>query len=215
MSRQVRTPLAAAVLDATASYGFALAGGYAIQAHGFLVRRSEDVDLFTTVGAPGGFTAGVDAAVAAYRAAGLEVTVGTMNATFARIYLDAPDGEQVRVEFGVDWRAHPPVTLSVGPVLHQDDAVANKVTALFGRAEIRDYIDVAAVLRSGRYRRSELVRMAQETDPGFDIEIFADALRSIDRLSDADFSPYDLTSDQVHEIRTLILSWAAELSSKR
>jgi len=169
-------------LDATASYGFALAGGYAIQAHGFLVRKSEDVDLFTTAGAPGGFTAGVDAALAAYRAAGLMVTVGTFNATFARIYLDAPDGEQVRVEFGVDRPAHPPVTLSVGPVLDQDDAVANKVTALFGRAEVRDYIDVAAILRSGRYRRAALIDMAQETDPGFDTGIFAGASRSIDRL---------------------------------
>jgi hypothetical protein len=137
-----------------------------------------------------------------------------MNATFARIYLDALDGERVRVEFGVDWRAHPPVTLSVGPVLDQDDAVANKVTALFGRAEVRDYIDVAAILRSGRYQRSELIGMAQETDPGFDTYIFAGALRSIDRLSDMDFSAYDLTSDQVQEIRTLILGWAAELSSE-
>jgi hypothetical protein len=32
--------------------------GNAIQAHGFLVRRSEDVDLFTTLGAPGSFAEG-------------------------------------------------------------------------------------------------------------------------------------------------------------
>jgi hypothetical protein len=198
-------------LAATAPFGFVLAGGYAIQAHGFLVRRSEDVDLFTTLGAPGSFAEGVDAAVAAYRAAELEVAIEIRNSSFARIYLRAPGGEQVRVEFGVDWRAHPPVTLSVGPVLHQDDAVANKVTALFGRAEVRDYIDVAAVLRSGRYTRSQLLDMAQESDPGFDIPIFADALRAIDRLSDRDFATYDLTADQVQEIRTLIHEWAAEL----
>lgn len=34
-------------LAAIVRYGFALAGGYAIQAHGFLDRISEDVDLFT------------------------------------------------------------------------------------------------------------------------------------------------------------------------
>ena len=38
-------------LAAAAPFGFVLAGGYAVQAHGFLVRRSEDVDLFTTLGA--------------------------------------------------------------------------------------------------------------------------------------------------------------------
>jgi hypothetical protein len=36
-------------------------------------------------------------------------------------------------------------------VLHADDAVANKVCALFGRAEIRNYVDVTAILASGRY----------------------------------------------------------------
>jgi len=30
----------------------------------------------------------------------------------------------------VDWRAHDPVQLAVGPVLHSDDAAANKVCAL-------------------------------------------------------------------------------------
>jgi hypothetical protein len=198
-------------LEATAPFGFVLAGGYAIQAHGFLVRRSEDVDLFTTLGSPGSFSDGVDAAIVAYRAANLEVVVEVRNASFARIYLHTPAGEQVRVEFGVDWRAHPPVTLSVGPVLHQDDAVANKLTALFGRAEVRDYIDVAAVLSSGRYRRSQLLEMARESDPGFDIPIFADALRAIQRLSNSDFAAYDLTAEQVQEIRALILGWAAEL----
>jgi hypothetical protein len=34
-------------LTATSKYGFTLAGGYAVQAHGFLNRVSEDVDLFT------------------------------------------------------------------------------------------------------------------------------------------------------------------------
>jgi hypothetical protein len=50
---------------------------------------------------------------------------------------------------GLDWRKHSPVQLAIGPVLDADDAVANKVCALFGRAEVRDYIDVDAVLASG------------------------------------------------------------------
>jgi hypothetical protein len=38
--------LARVALNAVSSYGFALAGGYAIQAHGFLQRMSSDVDIF-------------------------------------------------------------------------------------------------------------------------------------------------------------------------
>ena len=39
--------LARVGLTAVSEYGFALAGGYAVQAHGLLVRPSEDIDLFT------------------------------------------------------------------------------------------------------------------------------------------------------------------------
>lgn len=75
---------------------------------------------------------------------------------------------------GIDWRAHPPVTLEIGAVLHQDDAVANKLAALYGRAADRDYVDVDvdAVLRSGRYSSADLLRLAREADPGFDQAMF-------------------------------------------
>jgi hypothetical protein len=35
--------------------------------------------------------------------------------------------------------------------------VANKVCALFGRAEVRDYVDVDAILTSGRHTENELL----------------------------------------------------------
>jgi hypothetical protein len=60
-------------LAATGRFGFALAGGYAVQAHGFLERPSEDVDLFTVAEAQAHFDDAVRAAVEAYRAAGLAV----------------------------------------------------------------------------------------------------------------------------------------------
>jgi hypothetical protein len=69
-------------------------------------------------------------------------------------------------KFACDWRAHPPVVLEVGPVLHPDDAVANKVTALFGRAAPRDHIDVHAALTSGRYTPERLLILAKEHDDG-------------------------------------------------
>lgn len=48
-----------------------LAGGYAIQAHGFLNRMSSDVDIFAASGAEFDFTQAVGAVVAAYRREGL------------------------------------------------------------------------------------------------------------------------------------------------
>ena len=86
---------------------------------------------------------------------------------FARLQVTDPTtGTTGKVELGIDWRAHQPVTLAIGPVLHPDDAVANKICALFARAQARDYIDVDAVLRSGRYTSGELLTLAESHDPG-------------------------------------------------
>lgn len=61
-----------------------------------------------------------------------------------------------------------------------DDAVANKVTMLFGRAAPRDYLDVEAALASGRYSGGRLLQLASERDAGFDPRYFAQALRAVD-----------------------------------
>ncbi|MET7774983.1 hypothetical protein ABZU94_08835 [Streptomyces mirabilis] len=67
----------------------------------------------------------------------------------------------------------PACLLEIGPVLHPDDAVANKVTTLFGRAAPRDYLDVNAALASGRYSGGRLLQLASEHDAGFDPRHFA------------------------------------------
>jgi hypothetical protein len=144
--------LARVALDAAARYGFCLAGGYAVQAHGFVDRVSKDVDLFTTVAAAADFPTAQTAVAAALRADGLDVIVERGGSSFARLAVADPvGGNASTVELGVDWRAYPPVQLAIGPVLHPADAAANKLCALYGRAEVRDYIDVHGVLEDGRY----------------------------------------------------------------
>jgi hypothetical protein len=111
----------------------------------------------------------------------------------------------------VDWRENEPVRLAIGPVLHADDAVANKVCALFGRAEVRDYVDVDAILASGRYTEDELLDLAAHHDPGFDRAWFAEALAAIDRLPDSLFRPYGLTPDGVSALKKRMGGWAAKI----
>jgi hypothetical protein len=124
--------LARVGLAAAAPYQFALAGGYAVAAHGMIQRPSEDVDLFTSD--HGGVKAAQDLVIQAYHQAGYTVIVDQAGEYFTRLYVtDEPSGQRSKVELGVDWRAHSPVMLDIGPVLHPDDAVACKVTALFGR----------------------------------------------------------------------------------
>lgn len=77
--------LARVALDAAGSYGFALAGGYAVQAHGFLNRMSADVDLFAEASGEFDFAEAVGAVIKAYQRDGLEVQTELLSASFARL----------------------------------------------------------------------------------------------------------------------------------
>jgi hypothetical protein len=206
--------LARVGLEALAPYGFCLADGYAVQAHGLLDRPSEDVDLFTTAEAEAQFPAAVTTAVEAYSADGLEVSTLMSTSTFARLGVTDPDsGTTSKVELAIDWRAHTPVTLAIGPVLHADDAVANKVCALYSRAQARDYIDVDAALHSNRYEGHDLLRLAEEHDPGFDKATFADALQAVRRLPAAEFHAYGLSDDEASALIDRLIKWATSIRS--
>jgi hypothetical protein len=56
-------------------------------------------------------------------------------------------------------------------------------------------VDVDAILASGRYTEDELVNLAMDHDPGFDLIWFAEALAAINRLPDNLFQPYGLELD--------------------
>ena len=204
--------LARVALRAAGQYGFALAGGYAIQAHGFLDRLSADVDLFAPSSVEADFTIAVDAVIQEFGRDGLAVHVEIRDASFARLSV-ASDNDRSKVELGVDWRKHSPVQLAIGPVLDADDAVANKVCALFERAEVRDYIDVDAVLASGRYTKDDLLTLGASHDAGFDPLWFAEALAAVDRLPVRLFQPYGVTPESASALKLRMSQWAREIRS--
>lgn len=199
-------------LAALARFGFALAGGYAVQAHGLLERPSEDVDLFATQSAEDTFPEAVRAAVDAYTADGLRVEVLVLNPGFARLSVTDPaSGRISKVELGLDWRRHPPTVMAIGPVLARDDAVASKVNALYSRGQARDYIDVDAALRNGGYTRERLLALAAEHDLGFDPARFAQALHAVRRLPLAEFTAYGLSDNEATALLDRIASWAEHI----
>jgi hypothetical protein len=204
--------IARIALAAGGRYGLALAGGYAVSAHGMGNRPSGDVDLFTSWQRRGEFPELAAAVVAALEAAGYKASVIMSAETFTRLILTDPaDGVEEKVELSVDWRAHEPVQLDVGPVLHADDAVANKVCALFGRALPRDFLDVDAAIMSGRYTREQLLELAAEADRGFDRLLFADALGALTQITDTAFAEYRADPDMVADMRHRFAQWRREL----
>lgn len=195
--------------------GFALAGGYAVRAHGIGDRPSGDVDLFTDWQRRADFPAAVDAVIAELEREQFTVETVARGETFARLLVTplgtAGPSEPEKVELSADWRAHPPVLLDVGPVLHRDDAVANKMCALYGRALPRDFLDIDATLASGHYTREELLALAAKADGGFDLIMFAHALGALTQITDAAFAEYGSDQEQISDLRQRFTQWRDEL----
>lgn len=99
-------------LAAAGRYGFALAGGYALAAHGLIDRPSEDVDLFTNHLEPDEFTEALGAITEAFVHAGHPVDVVVRVGLFARLLVGGDD--PVRVELAYDWRGSQPAQLDIG-----------------------------------------------------------------------------------------------------
>jgi hypothetical protein len=196
-------------LKAAAVRGFALAGGNALAAHGLLSRPTEDVDLFTPL--PGGPGQVVEAVQAALTAAGFDVQVVRSPADhggeFGQLQVSR-DGRTTQLDLGRDWRAHDVVTLEIGPVLHLEDAVGSKFSALLGRGLPRDYIDVAASL--SRFSRSRLLELAFERDPGLRVDDVALAMMRLDRLGNELFQLYGLRPEDVNALRQRFEDWPRE-----
>jgi hypothetical protein len=196
-------------LDAAAVHGFALAGGNALAAHGLLSRPTDDVDLFTPL--PGGPGRVVEEVEAALIADGFDVQVVRSPADhggeFAQLQVSR-EGRTTQLDLGRDWRAQDAVTLEIGPVLHLEDAVGSKFSALLGRGLPRDYIDVAASL--SRFSRSRLLELAFERDPGLRVDDVALAMMRLDRLGNESFQPYGLGPEDVTALRQRFYDWPRE-----
>lgn len=130
---------------------------------------------------------------------------------FARLHVRTASGEQVDVDMGMDWRDTEPVRLQVGPVLSLDDAIGNKVSALYSRAEARDFLDVDAIRSSGHFTDQQLLTAARERDPGFEPAIFAQQLDRAARLAPDRVSEYGINDTQLEGIQRRFENWATQI----
>ena len=209
---ELQNQLARLGLATLTGSGFALAGGYALQAHGLTHRLSEDIDLFTDRWNAEAFERAVESVSTAFRDSGFQVELARQAETFARLLVtDAETGRTTTVDLAADFRTDEPVALAIGPVVSETDAVAAKVAAVFSRAEARDYLDLADVIASGRYKRAELLSLGELADAGFDRRHFAQALAAVDRFPDTDFERYGVDAAQVAAVRRSMHEWSRSL----
>lgn len=215
--QELHRRVAAIVLAAISRHGFALAGGNALIAHGLTSRLTQDVDLFTDQdGAVEATVGDVEASLTAegfqveYRdkmdgLAGIEGW-DDLGQGLAEWIVTAPDGTQLVLQTSYfDRWCVPHVMVDIGPVIALPDAVGGKVAALVGRAEARDYLDVAAA--RSRYSVHELISFAIRLDPGLNSEDFTDAGFRLDATPDEVFAYEGAVPETISWIRGQFADW--------
>lgn len=104
--------------------------------------------------------------------------------------------DRTEVDLGSDARLFPVEEGPGFPLLSGEELAVDKVLALFGRAEARDFVDLMAV--ADRYGLDRLLDLASEKDRGFDAKVFAEMLDRIDRLPRAAFPLDDTRYEEMH-----------------
>lgn len=200
------------LLEVIGDAGFALAGASAIREHGLTDRPTHDVDLFAGPAlSTEEFQESLSRSEATLRDHGYQVTRTRSFPFFARFHVMDADGAELEVDFGINWRAHPPVQLTVGAVLSEPDAVAGKLSAVYSRGEVRDFLDLDAIRQSGRYTDGDLIALGREHDDGFDVGMFAAQLSRVMDLLPAEADEYGIDTATFTAVQQRLTNWAVSL----
>lgn len=198
---RVLTPLQAAFLDVffqqPAGQDFFLTGGTALAEFYLHHRYSQDVDLFTLNEETFDLVSASIPGIAAYLRAEFTEQVRTL--TFRQVFIRVAGQADLKIDFVRD----------VGPQFgeHQrfDNIIVdsefniavNKVTALFGRAAMKDFVDLYFLLKQ-EYDLDQLIALAKEKDPGFSEFYFANMLRHHQRVTSLPQLLKPLTLEEFH-----------------
>lgn len=189
-----------------------LAGGAALHLEPNSLRISNDLDYFHDTEVLVGQAFAADRS--ALDSAGYTVDVSVSLPGFVRAIVSRND-DATKVEWAHDsaWRFLPPVQDPiVGYRLHPLDLAINKVLALAGRDEPRDFLDVVYVHRNFLSFGS-LCWAAVGKDPGFSPTMLVEMLARKGRYRAEDFAGLDLIS--APDIGDLKLTWLEAIEGAR
>jgi hypothetical protein len=123
---------------------------------------------------------------------------------------DPTTGTTAKVELGIDWRAHPAVTLPVARFCIPTTPLATRSAP--SAAEPRH---ATSSMSTPSFAPADTTATnctrAKEHDSGFDEDTFVLALRAIRRLPVAEFIPYKVENTETHALIERTARWADEL----
>lgn len=172
---EIISPVQRAILQQFGSVSesehFYLTGGTALAYFYLKHRRSHDLDFFTaTEEIVDSFSRRLETAL---RAAGMQIQ--RQRGLHSFVELLAQQGQEatiIHLAQDAAFRFEPTHPVPEFHGLQVDslaDIASNKLLALFGRATLRDFIDVYTLITQRHVRQDELLEKARQKDPGFDL----------------------------------------------
>jgi len=192
---------------------FYLTGGTALSAFYLHHRKSNDLDFFTTTEElilP--FSLKIEQTL---KAKGFRTERARGFRSFVELFVHSPEGSTIiHIALDSPFRFEQPRDIKDFPGLKVDsliDIASNKILTLFGRATLRDFVDVYFLIKE-RLTKSELIEKAKIKDPGFDLYWLGVAF---DRVNDfSDDSPEMLLLIKpcsIEELRIFFNEWRREI----
>ncbi|MCP4428324.1 MAG: nucleotidyl transferase AbiEii/AbiGii toxin family protein [Chloroflexi bacterium] len=161
---------------------FYLTGGTALSEFYLGHRLSFDLDFFTNQeGLIRPFSHQIEAEC---KSQGVNISIVRRFETFAQLIFEH-EGESLKIDLAFDspFRLQPTLSSKYGVQVNNfEDLKADKILAFFGRAEPRDAVDLFFFLKQETL--DELLPLAAEKDPGFDLYWFAIALKRANSYPD-------------------------------
>lgn len=167
--------------DVFESDQFYLTRGTALAEFYLRHRKSNDLDFFTSIEeivVP--FSYHLEESL---KGKGMSIKRQRGFASFVELLVEGV-GESTVIHLALEtpFRFEPTKVFPEYPKLKVDnlvDIASNKLLALFGRATLRDFIDVYFLVKKGYYDTDELIVKSKTKDPGFDLYWLGVALERI------------------------------------
>lgn len=162
---------------------FFLTGGTALSAFFLVHRFSEDLDFFTDE--PGQIPQALPILERIAHTLNGQIEVRRQFKTFLEVFFHGPAGEIIKCDFAQDspYRLQPKLLQADFGIMTDNalDISCNKLSALFDRAEVKDFVDIFFIDRE-LFPFNELLPSAQQKHVGLDSYWLAVALLKVEDL---------------------------------
>ncbi len=212
-TQEILTPLQKAFLTSFGQSGlrefFFLTGGTALSAFFLAHRYSEDLDFFTEE--PEQIPRVLPVLESIAQTLNGRIEVRRQFKTFLEIFFHGSQGEMIKCDFALDspFRLRPKLLQADFDIFSDNglDLSCNKLSALFDRAEVKDFVDIFFIDRE-LVAFPELLQQAQQKFVGLDNYWLAIALLKVEDLGPL---PRMIKQVQIEEMKTFFLARAKDL----